>query len=88
MGTATVWWRVRGISVGLGSELRLSEARIRRRGISVSTRSSCCSSPLTLIVSSMPYEKELAAAKKAATLAARLCQVLIHIIFSLPSPFS
>ncbi|KAL9329020.1 hypothetical protein ACSQ67_004023 [Phaseolus vulgaris] len=74
MGTATVWWRVRGISVGLGSELRLSEARIRRRGISVSTRSSCCSSPLTLIVSSMPYEKELAAAKKAATLAARLCQ--------------
>jgi len=87
MGTARLWWGARGISVGVGSDWRLSEARIRKRGISVSTRSSCCSSPLTLIVSSMPYEKELAAAKKAATLAARLCQALIRI-FSLPSPFS
>ncbi|XP_027916445.1 SAL1 phosphatase [Vigna unguiculata] len=74
MGTATVWWRARAISAGVGSDWRLSEARIRKRCISVSTRSSCSSSPLTLIVSSMPYEKELAAAKKAATLAARLCQ--------------
>jgi len=87
MGTATVWWRARAISAGVGSDWRLSEARIRKRCISVSTRSSCSSSPLTLILSSMPYEKELAAAKKAATLAARLCQALIHN-FSLPSPFS
>jgi len=46
MGTARLWWGARGISVGVGSDWRLSEARIRKRGISVSTRSSCCSSPL------------------------------------------
>ncbi|CAL5213867.1 unnamed protein product [Lathyrus oleraceus] len=57
---------------------------IRRKSItttlsffSSTTRSSslsCTWSPLTTIVSSMSYDKELAAAKKAATLAARLCQ--------------
>ncbi|KAK7319251.1 hypothetical protein RJT34_03970 [Clitoria ternatea] len=69
MGTATTtrqWLRGRGI--GVGSEWRLN------KGISVSRRRCWCSSPLTLVVSSMPYHKELAAANKAATLAARLCQ--------------
>ncbi|KAJ7969436.1 SAL1 phosphatase [Quillaja saponaria] len=31
-------------------------------------------SPSSLVISSMPYEKELAAAKKAASLATHLCQ--------------
>ncbi|RDX82839.1 SAL1 phosphatase, partial [Mucuna pruriens] len=66
MGTPTVLSRARAISVG--SDWRLCERRFLRKGISVSSRRSCCrSSPLTLILSSMPYEKELAAAKKAAT---------------------
>ncbi|KAK7359605.1 hypothetical protein VNO77_01566 [Canavalia gladiata] len=80
MGTSTLWLRARAVTVG--SDWRLCEGKTRKKGISVcvlSTRGSPfslrrCSSPLTLIASSMPYEKELAAAKKAATLAARLCQ--------------
>ncbi|TKY59683.1 SAL1 phosphatase [Spatholobus suberectus] len=74
MGTTTLWLRARSIS-SVGSDWRLCEPRIRKKGTSVSTRGRCCSSsPLTLILSSMPYDKELATAKKAATLAARLCQ--------------
>ncbi|KAH1250483.1 SAL1 phosphatase [Glycine max] len=56
-GTPRLWWRARAISVR--SDWKLLEPTL-------STRRSCFrSSPLTLIVSSMPYEKELAAAKKA-----------------------
>ncbi|KAL2343621.1 hypothetical protein Fmac_004906 [Flemingia macrophylla] len=64
MNTATVWLRARSITIG--SDWRVCEARIRRSG-----RRCCSSSPF---LSSMAYEKELAAAKKAAALAARLCQ--------------
>lgn len=69
---------------------------IRRKSItttlscfSSTTRSSslsCTWSPLTTIVSSMSYDKELAAAKKAATLAARLCQVRHSPISSFCNP--
>lgn len=87
MGTPTRWLRARAIRVG--SDWKWCEPRrIRKEAIFsvcdlLSTRGRrpfsslcCCWSPsLTpIVVSSMPYEKELAAAKKAATLAARLCQ--------------
>lgn len=84
MGTPTCLLRGRAIGV-VGSNWSWCESRIGKKTIisfrDLSTRgtpfSLCCSwSPLTTIVSSMPYEKELAAAKKAATLAARLCQAL------------
>lgn len=42
--------------------------------------------PVALAVCSMSYEKELAAAKKAASLAARLCQAILS--FLIPFLFS
>lgn len=84
MGTPTCLLRGRA-AIGGGSNWSWCEPRIGKQTIislrDLSTRgnpfSLCCSwSPLTTVVSSMPYEKELAAAKKAATLAARLCQAL------------
>ncbi|KHN28944.1 SAL1 phosphatase [Glycine soja] len=77
MGTQTTLWCRARTTISVGGDWKLFESRIRKKGTTVSTsrsRSCFCSSPLTLIVSSMPYEKEFAAAKKAATLAARLCK--------------
>ncbi|XP_061360490.1 SAL1 phosphatase isoform X2 [Gastrolobium bilobum] len=77
MGTPTRLLRARAIT--LGSDSRWCEQKISKKAnnlcvLSTRGRGFSCSSPLTVIVSSMTYEKELAAAKKAATLAARLCQ--------------
>ncbi|XP_004504666.1 3'(2'),5'-bisphosphate nucleotidase 1 [Cicer arietinum] len=73
MGTQTRWLGARATAIRVGSDWNCYESTTTTR-----TRRSfslCCRwSPLTTLASSMPYEKELAAAKKAATLAARLCQ--------------
>ena len=63
-----------------------SQPKFRKQGISITVSATatargtrplsllCSYSSPVILSSSMPYEKELAAAKKAATLAAHLCQ--------------